>query len=238
MELLVFVLASAMVLAGAVGVVAYRNSQAVTHEVPDLVGATADEAAAAATEFGWLLSLDEIRRDGTTAGEVIETDPVAGTESAARQPTPSTPVMAAKRPTAPTAVPRPPPASGGFVWPVKGKVVSAFGAKSKGLHNDGINISAQRGTPVRAAENGVVAYAGNELRGFGNMLLIKHAGGWITAYAHNEKLLVARGDEVRRGQIVARVGSSGSVTRPQLHFELRKGKQAVDPLKYLGRGSA
>ena len=164
--------------------------------------------------------------------------PASGTESVASQPTPPTPVMAARRPTAPAAVPRPPPASGGFVWPVKGKVVSAFGAKTKGLHNDGINIAARRGTPVRAAENGVVAYAGNELRGFGNMLLIKHAGGWITAYAHNEELLVKRGDKVRRGQIVARVGSSGSVTKPQLHFELRKGKQAVDPRKYLKRGSA
>jgi len=164
--------------------------------------------------------------------------PASGTESAASQPTPPTPVMATRRPVVPATVPRPPPASGGFVWPVKGKVVSAFGAKTKGLHNDGINIAARRGTPVRAAENGVVAYAGNELRGFGNMLLIKHAGGWITAYAHNEELLVKRGDKVRRGQIVARVGSSGSVTKPQLHFELRKGKQAVDPRKYLKRGSA
>jgi len=164
--------------------------------------------------------------------------PASGTRSAASQPTPPTPVMAARRPTVPVAVPPPPPASGGFVWPVKGKVVSAFGTKSKGLHNDGINIAARRGTPVRAAENGVVAYAGNELRGFGNMLLIKHAGGWITAYAHNEELLVKRGDKVRRGQIVARVGSSGSVTKPQLHFELRKGKQAVDPRKYLRKGSA
>jgi murein DD-endopeptidase MepM/ murein hydrolase activator NlpD len=163
--------------------------------------------------------------------------PASGTRSAASQPTPPTPVMAARRPAVPAAVPPPPPASGGFVWPVKGKVVSAFGTKSKGLHNDGINIAARRGTPVRAAENGVVAYAGNELRGFGNMLLIKHAGGWITAYAHNEELLVKRGDKVRRGQIVARVGSSGSVTKPQLHFELRKGKQAVDPRKYLNKGS-
>ncbi len=138
----------------------------------------------------------------------------------------------------PAAVPPPPPAGGGFLWPVDGRVISSFGAKGKGLHNDGVNIAAARGTPVRAAENGVVAYAGNELRGFGNMLLIKHAGGWITAYAHNEELLVRRGDKVRRGQVIARVGSTGSVTRPQLHFELRKGKQAVDPQKYLRRAGA
>ena len=164
--------------------------------------------------------------------------PASGSESAALQTKTTKPAISAKRPTAPSTVPRPPPARGGFVWPVQGKVISSFGAKSKGLHNDGINVAAPRGTSVRAAENGVVAYAGNELRGFGNMLLIKHAGGWITAYAHNEKLLVKRGDKVRRGQIVARVGSSGSVTRPQLHFELRKGKQAVDPRKYLRKGSA
>jgi murein DD-endopeptidase MepM/ murein hydrolase activator NlpD len=163
--------------------------------------------------------------------------PASGSELARLRPTTTAPAISARRPSSPVTVPPPPPASGGFVWPVRGRVVSSFGAKSKGLHNDGINIAAQRGTPVRAAENGVVAYAGNELRGFGNMLLIKHAGGWITAYAHNEKLLVSRGDKVRKGQIVARVGSSGSVSRPQLHFELRKGKQAVNPRKYLRKSS-
>jgi murein DD-endopeptidase MepM/ murein hydrolase activator NlpD len=163
--------------------------------------------------------------------------PASGTETAALRPEAATPAFPVRRPATPAAVPPPPPARGGFVWPLEGKVVSSFGAKTKGLHNDGINIAARRGAPVRAAENGVVVYAGNELRGFGNMLLIKHAGGWITAYAHNEKLLVSRGDKVQRGQIVAHVGSSGSVTTPQLHFELRKGKQAVDPRKYLRRGS-
>ena len=126
----------------------------------------------------------------------------------------------------------------GFVWPVNGKVVSRFGAKAKGLHNDGINISTRRGTSVRAADNGVVAYAGNELRGFGNLLLIKHSGGWVTAYAHNEVLLVKRGQTIKKGQPVARVGSSGTVNSPQLHFELRRGKQAVDPQKYLSKLNA
>ncbi len=128
----------------------------------------------------------------------------------------------------------PGPRSGrGFLWPVKGKVLSGFGPKAKGLHNDGINIAAKRGAPVRAAENGVVAYAGNELRGFGNLLLIKHSGGWITAYAHNSDLLVKRGQRITKGQTIAKVGSTGSVTRPQLHFEIRKGKRAIDPRKYL-----
>ncbi len=137
------------------------------------------------------------------------------------------------------AVAAPPPSSGkGFLWPVRGRVISGFGGKSKGLQNDGINIQAERGAPVRAVENGVVAYAGNELRGFGNLLLIKHSGGWITAYAHNQALMVKRGDKIVKGQNIATVGSTGSVTTPQLHFEMRRGKRAVDPLKHLPKPSA
>ncbi len=134
----------------------------------------------------------------------------------------------------PPAVPRPPAASGkGFIWPVRGRVISGFGAKAKGLRNDGINIAAARGTSVVATENGVVAYAGNELRGFGNLLLIKHAGGWVSAYAHNDTVLVKRGQKVGKGQKIATVGSTGSVKSPQLHFEMRRGRTAKDPRKYL-----
>jgi murein DD-endopeptidase MepM/ murein hydrolase activator NlpD len=124
-----------------------------------------------------------------------------------------------------------PPARAGssFLWPVQGPLLSSYGAKSGGEHNDGINIAAPRGTAVRAAENGVVAYAGEELKGFGRLLLVKHADGWVTAYAHNEDLLVAAGDRVTRGQTIARVGSSGHVDRPQLHFEVRRGTRAVNP---------
>ena len=140
----------------------------------------------------------------------------------------------ARRKAPPPDVPRPPAASGrGFIWPVKGRVVSGFGAKAKGLRNDGINIAAPRGAPVRAAENGVVAYAGNELRGFGNLLLIKHAGGWVTAYAHNDTVLVKRGERVGKGQKIATVGSTGGVKSPQLHFEMRQGRTPRDPVKYL-----
>ena len=140
----------------------------------------------------------------------------------------------AKAPSRAKTVSAPPARSGkGFLWPVKGKVLSSYGGKSEGLQNDGINIAAPRGAPVRAAENGVVAYSGNELRGFGNLLLLKHSGGWVTAYAHNDTLLVKRGDKIKKGQTIAKVGSSGSVQNPQLHFELRKGKKAIDPIKYL-----
>ncbi len=173
-------------------------------------------------------------RAGTGAKAAPGPRPAAAKKPSAAAKSPST---RPKIPKAPAAVPKPPPRSRrGFLWPLKGRVLSAFGAKARGLRNDGINIAASRGTPVRAAENGVVAYAGNELRGFGNLLLIRHAGGWVSAYAHNETLLVKRGDKVRRRQVIAKVGSSGSVSNPQLHFELRRGRRAVDPRKHLTEG--
>jgi murein DD-endopeptidase MepM/ murein hydrolase activator NlpD len=123
---------------------------------------------------------------------------------------------------------------GPFVWPVQGKVIGAFGSSKDGMKNDGINIAAPNGAPVVAAADGTIAYAGNELRGFGNMILIRHDGGYVTAYAHNASLLVKKGDKVKRGQTIARVGQTGAVFGPQLHFEIRKGTQPVDPLSFLG----
>lgn len=148
------------------------------------------------------------------------------------------PKLGAKR-----APPAPPPAKivrskGRFIWPLRGRILSSYGPKGEGLHNDGINIAAPRGSPVRAAGSGTVAYAGNELRGFGNLLLIRHAGGWVTAYAHNEKLLVRRGQKVRQGQAIARVGSTGSVIAPQLHFEIRRGRRAINPARQLAAAPA
>ena len=120
-----------------------------------------------------------------------------------------------------------------FAWPLKGEIVSGFGTKATGLRNDGVNIAAPRGTPVRAAEGGIVVYAGNELRGFGNLVLLRHEDGWVTAYAHNDEILVRRGDRVERGQDIARVGSTGNVSAPQLHFEIRKGGEVQDPVPLL-----
>jgi murein DD-endopeptidase MepM/ murein hydrolase activator NlpD len=120
-----------------------------------------------------------------------------------------------------------------FQWPIQGKIISRFGAKNGGQHNDGINIAAKEGAKVYAADSGTVAYAGNELKGFGNLLLIRHTDGWITAYAHNEKLLVKKGDKVTRGQPIALVGATGNVDSPQLHFEIRRGSDPVDPLQHL-----
>jgi murein DD-endopeptidase MepM/ murein hydrolase activator NlpD len=121
-----------------------------------------------------------------------------------------------------------------FNWPVhSGEVISRFGNKLGSARNDGINIAAREGSPIVAAADGVVAYAGDELKGFGNLILIRHANGWISAYAHNQALLVAKGDSVRRAQPIARLGHTGNVDRPQLHFELRHETEAVDPLGYL-----
>jgi len=123
--------------------------------------------------------------------------------------------------------------AGNFRWPVRGRIISSYGEKNDGGTNDGINVSVPEGTSVRSAENGVVAYAGNELKGYGNLVLIRHADEWVTAYAHNSELLVKRGDVVSRGQVIAKAGQTGSVSTPQMHFELRKGSQPVDPLKHL-----
>jgi murein DD-endopeptidase MepM/ murein hydrolase activator NlpD len=120
-----------------------------------------------------------------------------------------------------------------FRWPVRGRIISGFGTKPNGERNDGINLAVPEGTSVKAVETGTVIYAGNELSGYGNLVLIRHADGWVSAYAHNKELLVKRGDVVRRGQTIGYAGMTGSVTSPQVHFELRRGAKPVNPLDYL-----
>lgn len=137
----------------------------------------------------------------------------------------------ARRKAAPVELP--PRNSAGFMMPVIGRVVSEYGPRPNGLANDGINIAAPRGTPVRASDAGVVAYAGEEIRGFGRLLLLRHADGYVTAYAHNDKLLVKRGEMVARGQVIATVGASGGIDAPQLHFEIRQGSRPLDPRRLL-----
>ncbi|WP_454628162.1 peptidoglycan DD-metalloendopeptidase family protein [Bradyrhizobium cenepequi] len=120
-----------------------------------------------------------------------------------------------------------------FRWPARGKVITGYGAKTNGKSNDGINLAVPEGTPVKAAEDGVVAYSGNELKGYGNLILVRHSNGYVTAYAHASELLVKRGDTIKRGQVIAKSGQSGEVSSPQLHFEIRKGSSPVDPLQFL-----
>lgn len=121
-----------------------------------------------------------------------------------------------------------------FTWPVVGKIISNFGPKSGGLYNDGINIKAKESTPVKASEDGMVAYVGNELRGYGNLIIVKHYGGWISAYGHLKEAKVKIGSKVKKGEDIALVGATGNVSSPQLYFGIRKGREAVNPQSYLG----
>ena len=112
----------------------------------------------------------------------------------------------------------------------------ASARRPSGQQNDGINVAVPEGTPIKAAEDGVVAYAGNELKGYGNLVLVRHANGFVTAYAHASEMMVKRGETVKRGQVIAKAGQTGNVTAPQLHFEIRKGSTPVDPTQYLTGG--
>jgi murein DD-endopeptidase MepM/ murein hydrolase activator NlpD len=130
------------------------------------------------------------------------------------------------------------PAAGNsrFAWPVNGSLIAGYNAPLGGKPNQGINIAASAGTPIHAAGAGVVAYAGNELRGYGNLVLIQHGDGLVTAYAHAASLSVKKGDSVTAGQAIGTVGQTGAVDQPQLHFEVRKNSSPVDPTKYLPPG--
>lgn len=151
--------------------------------------------------------------------------------SASGMPTPgSKPVRRAK---ISAKTPKRASSSGKFALPVEGRLISSYGPKKGGMHNDGINIAARRGAPVKAAENGVVVYAGSELKGSGNLVLIRHENRWMTAYAHMDKTTIKRGQIIKRGQQIGTVGSSGSVDKPQLHFEVRRGTAAINPQLHL-----
>jgi murein DD-endopeptidase MepM/ murein hydrolase activator NlpD len=132
-----------------------------------------------------------------------------------------------------------PPAEAGpngapaFRWPVRGRIVNNFGTRVNGSPNDGIDLALPEGTAVRAAEDGVVAYAGNELKGYGNLVLVRHSNGFVTAYANASELMVKRNDQVRKGQVILKSGQTGNAASPQLHFEIRKNSAPVDPIQYL-----
>ncbi|MCE3230824.1 MAG: hypothetical protein K0R52_752 [Alphaproteobacteria bacterium] len=127
-----------------------------------------------------------------------------------------------------------PQAAAGYTWPTQGAVTRSFNPAGQGkAQNDGINIAAAKGSPVVAANNGVVAHAGNQLRGFGNVVLVKHDNEMMTVYAHLDKVAVKKGDVVNAGQKLGTVGQTGTVKEPQLHFEIRKGRKPIDPGKYL-----
>ena len=161
--------------------------------------------------------------------------PPAGQNLAAAESPHSARVATPETPAQESTIKTAEPAGGlpSFRWPVRGRVIASFGPTPNGLQNDGINLAVPEGTPVKAAEDGVVAYAGNELKGYGNLVLVRHSNGFVTAYAHASDILVKRGETVKRGQVIAHSGQTGNVTSPQLHFEIRKGSTPVDPSQYL-----
>lgn len=125
-----------------------------------------------------------------------------------------------------------------FAWPVSGHVISDFGATANGGKNDGINIATAMDTPIHASASGTVTYAGDELKNYGNLVLVKHAGGFTTAYAHADRLVVSRGDVVTKGQVIGYSGQTGDVSAPQLHFEIRDQTTPVNPRSYLSNTTA
>ncbi len=169
-----------------------------------------------------------------TAGSANTAPPVAA--YGAPFGSPSKPIAAAD--VAPLAQAAAPAASTSeFIWPIAGgKVISHYGHKSDGKNNDGVNIAVAEGEPIWAAGNGTVVYAGNELKGYGNMVIIRHDNGFMTAYAHARSISVKKSDQVKQGQIIGYVGMSGGVKTPQLHFAMRKAKTPVDPEQYLPAG--
>jgi murein DD-endopeptidase MepM/ murein hydrolase activator NlpD len=147
------------------------------------------------------------------------------------------PVMAV--PIAPPATPALPPFMPSvdakkFIWPVKGKVISSYGAKAGGMYNDGINIASMKGAAVAAAASGTVVYVGDDIKSYGNLVLIRHGNGMTTAYAHLSSIKVKKGQAVKQGQTIGAVGTSGGVAGSQLHFEIRQGSKTYDPRAYLG----
>lgn len=187
---------------------------------------------------------DDKAKDEKPSAPIVASDEVIGGEPAktadskpSESKTPET--KTASSGTSTDQLPQPDPMSGNsFRWPVQGRIISEFGTKADGGHNDGIDLAVPQGTSVKAAENGVVAYAGDELKPYGNLILIRHSNNWVSAYAHNEELMVKRGDKVRRGQVIAKAGKTGAVSQPLVHFELRKGSRPIDPTKYMSNAQA
>jgi len=212
-----------------------QKERTATHQVASAVpssSAAAPKAAPAQPAPQAVARID--RQPARTVAQTPAPAPVAQpvkAVAAAPAPAPQPQVAAAPAP-APAAEPDQTGAlSGDFRWPARGRVIAGFGANGG---NEGINIALPEGTPVKATEAGTVTYAGSEVKGYGNLVLIRHDNGYVSAYAHNGGLSVKRGERVKRGQVVATSGQTGNVTSPQLHFELRKGQAPVDPLPHLG----
>lgn len=205
-----------------------RTSQAVSDATPIQIGTSPKRKPNHSDGSAQSASARSVSGQVPSPREVLE-----NTQSAAGRGTEAKPTRPIQRPQIVASVDPVDNAIPRFRWPVRGRIISDFGAKPGGARNDGVNLAVPEGTPVKAADAGTVIYSGNELKGFGNLVLLRHADGWVSAYAHNSKLNVKRGDSVARGEAIANAGASGSVSQPQVHFELRQGNKPVDPLRYL-----
>ncbi len=162
---------------------------------------------------------------------VTGSQPALAENSAAEEPSEWRKAIASVK--TPVAIAAPTTFVGQFNWPVDGKLLSSFGSKGGGKVNDGLNIAVAKGTPIRAAADGVVAYSGDEIDVFGGLILLNHGNGWVTAYGHADKLNVTRGQKIKAGDIIGQAGDSGYVQEPQLHFEIRKDRKPVNPVSHL-----
>jgi murein DD-endopeptidase MepM/ murein hydrolase activator NlpD len=190
----------------------------------------ADNTGGGATQAAATTAPGPVKRDNLPPPGGARSEPTEH-KTAAGQPTPLSPPAASSSKTEATVAATPPPPR--FAWPLRGKVLVPYGNGQGGQKSDGIDIQATAGEPVKTAESGTVVYAGSEVAHFGNLLLVQHQGGYITAYGNNEALLVKKGDTVKKGQTIAKAGNSGGATSPRLHFEVRHGNKTVDPMTVL-----
>ena len=197
--------------------------------VPFLLAACASDAPRD-TNFDWNLERDAPSHRAHIAKPVSDDLERPADDRGAPQEKP-TPGWYNSRPTQHDIDVKPLPAPGtvSFAWPVQGHIISDFGATTSGQRNDGINIAAPLGTPIRAAADGVISYCGNDLKSYGNLVLIRHEDGYVTAYAHADSILVRRGERVAKGQVIGYAGATGDVRQPQLHFEIRHDTAPINP---------
>jgi murein DD-endopeptidase MepM/ murein hydrolase activator NlpD len=212
--------------------------RAAAAEKPPATPAERPPAPTRAAKAGQVIPLDEPAPAPRKSAPAISFPPPSASAKGKLSPPAAEPEAPPAEKTVASAEADEPTSRGGHLpWPVRGRILAGYGGTKEGGQNAGINIAAARGAPVRAVESGTVAYAGNEIRGYGNLVLVKHPDGLISAYAHLDSMTVKRGDTVKGGQVIAKVGDTGGVSQPQLHFELRRGKKAVDPREFLGQGS-
>ena len=197
--------------------------------------AKAEAAKEAAQKLAEAKAAKEAAKEAAKKAPVEKTEKVAAKEAPREAAKPAAPVKEAAKeatktePAATGSVAQAAASAESFRWPAKGRVISGYGASG----NEGINIAVPEGTAVKAAEEGTVAYAGSDVKGYGKLVLVRHANGFVSAYAHNGEIDVKPGEKVKRGQTIAKSGASGNVTSPQLHFEIRKGGAPVDPMSQL-----